>query len=195
MKIVGLTGGIGSGKTTVSNMFKELGVPVYIADNEAKNLMSSSKVIKRKLIELFGPKAYEDNSLNRTYIASKIFNDDTYLQKMNAIIHPKVANHFKHWLQKQTSKYVIKEAAIIFEHNMQSQYDYVITVIANEEDRINRILKRDNTTKDKIMSIMKHQLSDDEKVKLSDFVIINDKLEHTKEQVLNIHNSILKNLE
>ena len=77
---------------------------------------------------------------------------------------------------------------------MQSQYDYVITVIANEEDRINRILKRDNTTKDKIMSIMKHQLSDDEKVKLSDFVIINDKLEHTKEQVLNIHNSILKNL-
>ena len=194
MKIVGLTGGIGSGKTTVSNMFKDLGVPVYIADNEAKNLMSSSKVIKRKLIELFGPKAYEDNSLNRTYIASKIFNDDTYLQKMNAIIHPKVANHFKHWLQKQTSKYVIKEAAIIFEHNMQSQYDYVITVIANEEDRINRILKRDNTTKDKIMSIMKHQLSDEEKVKLSDFVIINDKLEHTKEQVLNIHNSILKNL-
>lgn len=195
MKIVGLTGGIGSGKTTVSNMFKDLGVPVYIADNEAKNLMSSSKVIKRKLIDLFGPKAYEDNSLNRTYIASKIFNDDTYLQKMNAIIHPKVANHFKHWLQKQTSKYVIKEAAIIFEHNMQSQYDYVITVIANEEDRINRILKRDNTTKDKIMSIMKHQLSDDEKIKLSDFVIINDKLEHTKEQVLNIHNFILKNLE
>jgi len=195
MKIVGLTGGIGSGKTTVSNMFKDLGVPVYIADNEAKNLMSSSKVIKRKLIDLFGPKAYEDNSLNRTYIASKIFNDDTYLQKMNAIIHPKVANHFKLWLQKQTSKYVIKEAAIIFEHNMQSQYDYVITVIANEEDRINRILKRDNTTKDKIMSIMKHQLSDDEKIKLSDFVIINDKLKHTKEQVLNIHNFILKNLE
>ena len=113
---------------------------------------------------------------------------------MNAIIHPKVANHFKKWLQKQTSKYVIKEAAIIFEHNMQSQYDYVITVIANEEDRISRILVRDNTTKDKIVSIMKHQLSDEEKVKLSDFVIINDKLEHTKEQVLNIHNSILKNL-
>jgi len=195
MIVVGLTGGIGSGKTTVSNMFKDLGVPVYIADIEAKNLMNSSKVIRRKLIELFGPKAYEDSELNRTYIASKIFNDDTYLKKMNAIIHPKVANHFKHWLQKQTSKYVIKEAAIIFEHNMQSQYDYIITVIANEEDRINRILKRDNTTKDKIMSIMKNQLSDGEKLKLSDFVIINDKLEHTKEQVLDIHNSILKNLE
>lgn len=194
MTIVGLTGGIGSGKTTVSNMFKDLGVPVYIADTEAKNLMNSSKVIKRKLIELFGQKAFEGDTLNRSYIASKIFNDDTYLKKMNAIIHPKVANHFKHWLQKQSSKYVIKEAAIIFEHNMQSQYDYLITVISNEEDRIERILKRDNTTKDKIVSIMKHQLNDEEKIKLSDFVIINDKLEHTKEQVLNIHNSILKNL-
>lgn len=194
MIIVGLTGGIGSGKTTVSNMFKDLGVPVYIADIEAKNLMNSSKVIKRKLIELFGQKAFEGDTLNRPYIASKIFNDDTYLKKMNAIIHPKVANHFKHWLQKQSSKYVIKEAAIIFEHNMQSQYDYLITVISNEEDRIERILKRDNTTKDKIVSIMKHQLNDEEKIKLSDFVIINDKLEHTKEQVLNIHNSILKNL-
>ena len=194
MIIVGLTGGIGSGKTTVSNIFKDLGIPVYIADVEAKNLMNSSKVIKRKLIELFGSRAYENDQLNRTYIASKIFNDDTYLKRMNAIIHPKVANHFKHWLQKQTSKYVIKEAAIIFEHNMQSQYDYIITVIANEENRIDRILKRDNTTKDKIVSIMKHQLSDEEKVKLSDFVIINDILEHTKEQVLNIHNSILKKL-
>ena len=194
MIIVGLTGGIGSGKTTVSNMFKDLGVPVYIADIEAKNLMNSSKVIKRKLIELFGQKAFEGDTLNRPYIASKIFNDDTYLMKMNAIIHPKVANHFKHWLQKQSSKYVIKEAAIIFEHNMQSQYDYLITVISNEEDRIERILKRDNTTKDKIVSIMKHQLNDEEKIKLSDFVIINDKLEHTKEQVINIHNSILKNL-
>ena len=194
MIIVGLTGGIGSGKTTVSNMFKDLGVPVYIADIEAKNLMNSSKVIKRKLIELFGQKAFEGDTLNRPYIASKIFNDDTYLMKMNAIIHPKVANHFKHWLQKQSSKYVIKEAAIIFEHNMQSQYDYLITVISNEEDRIERILKRDNTTKDKIVSIMKHQLNDEEKIKLSDFVIINDKLESTKEQVLNIHNSILKNL-
>lgn len=194
MKIVGLTGGIGSGKTTVSNMFKDLGVPVYIADVEAKKLMATSKVIKCKLIDLFGSKAYENNELNRGYIASKIFNDKVYLDKMNAIIHPKVATHFKQWLQKQTSKYVIKEAAIIFEHHMQSQYDYIITVIANEEERIKRILKREDTTKEKIVSIMKHQISDQEKVKMSDFVIINDKLEHTKEQVLNTHNMILKDL-
>jgi dephospho-CoA kinase len=194
MKVIGLTGGIGSGKTTVSNMFKDLGVPVYIADIEAKNLMNSSAVIKRKLIDLFGDIAYQNNELNRAYISSKIFNDKVYLEKMNAIIHPKVAEHFKHWLQKQTSLYVIKEAAIIFEHNTQSQYDAIITVIADKDDRINRILKRDNTTKDKILSIMKHQLSDEEKVKMSNFVILNDNLEHTKEQVLKTHNSILKTL-
>jgi len=194
MKIVGLTGGIGSGKTTVSNMFNDLGVPVYIADLEAKKLMATSKVIKRKLIDLFGPKAYENNELNRAYIASKIFNDKVYLDKMNAIIHPKVATHFKQWLQKQTSKYVIKEAAIIFEHNMQSQYDYIITVIANEEERIKRIIKRDNTSKEKIVSIIKNQISDQEKVKMTDFVIINDQLDHTKAQVLKIHNTILKDL-
>jgi dephospho-CoA kinase len=194
MKVIGLTGGIGSGKTTVSNMFKDLGVPVYIADIEAKNLMNSSAVIKRKLIDLFGDIAYQNNELNRAYISSKIFNDKVYLEKMNAIIHPKVAEHFKHWLQKQTSLYVIKEAAIIFEHNTQSQYDAIITIIADKDDRINRILKRDNTTKDKILSIMKHQLSDEEKVKMSNFVILNDNLEHTKEQVLKTHNSILKTL-
>lgn len=194
MKAIGLTGGIGSGKTTVSNMFKDLGVPVYIADVEAKKLMNTSKVIKRQLIKLFSSKAYENDQLNRDYIASKIFNDDALLEKMNAVIHPKVAKHFKQWLQKQTSKYVIKEAAIIFEHNMQSQYDAIITVIADKEERINRLLERDNTTKDKILSIMKHQLTDDEKVKMSDFVIVNDYLEHTKKQVISTHNAILENL-
>jgi len=194
MKVIGLTGGIGSGKTTVLNMFKELGVPVYIADVEAKNLMNTSKVIKRKLTELFGMKAYENDELNRTYIASKIYNDDALLKKMNAIVHPKVAQHFEHWLQKQTSKYIIKEAAIIFEHNTQSQYDAIITVIADKEDRIARVLNRENTSRDKILAIMKHQLDDEEKVKLSDFVIVNDNLEHTRKQVLKTHNAILKTL-
>ncbi len=194
MKVIGLTGGIGSGKTTVSNMFKDLGIPVYIADVEAKKLMNTSKDVKQKIISLFSPKAYENNELNRSYIATKIFNDASYLKKMNAIIHPKVAKHFKKWMQKQTSPYVIKEAAIIFEHNMQAQYDAIITVIAAAEVRIDRILKRDKTTKDKVLAIMKHQLDDEEKAKMSDFVIVNDKLEHTKEQVLNVHNSILKKL-
>jgi len=194
MKVIGLTGGIGSGKTTVSNMFEDLGVPVYIADIEAKKLMNTSKVVKQKILSLFGPKAYENNELNRSHIATKIFNDESYLKNMNAIIHPKVAIHFKKWLQRQTYPYVIKEAAIIFEHNKQTQYDAIITVIAEEEVRIDRILKRDKTTKDKVLAIMKHQLNDEEKAKMSDFVIVNDKLEQTKEQVLKVHNTILKNL-
>ncbi|RIA10002.1 dephospho-CoA kinase [Flavobacteriaceae bacterium MAR_2010_72] len=192
MKIVGLTGGIGSGKTTVANMFRELGVPIYIADVEAKNLMHSSKVVKRKLITLFGDKAYINGDLNKPHISSKIFSDQSYLDRMNAIVHPKVAQHFKSWLKKQTTAYIIKEAAIIFEHNMQSQYDYIITVTANHEERIRRILSRDKTTKDKVLTIMKHQWSDEVKIKLSDFVIVNDRLEDTKEQVLKVHNVLLK---
>ncbi len=111
MEIVGLTGGIGSGKTTISKFFESFGIPVYIADDEAKALMNRSKVIKRKLIQLFGESTYKDRKLNRPYLASKIFNDKTLLLKMNAIVHPKVASHFKRWLKKQDAAYIIKEAS------------------------------------------------------------------------------------
>ena len=174
MIIVGLTGGIGSGKTTVAKMFSELGIAIYIADTEAKRLMDTSKVIKRKLIALFGSDAYNANGLNKTFIASKIFHDKVYLEQMNAIVHPKVAMHFKRWLKKQTSPYIIKEAAIIFEHNMQSQYDSIITVTAKKQDKILRVINRDDTSRDKIEAIMNNQMSDEEKISRSDFVIVND---------------------
>ena len=121
MMIVGLTGGIGSGKTTIAKWFQSQDIPVYIADKEAKALMNRSKVIKRKLVALFGEDAYKEGKLNREYLASKIFNDKTLLAKMNAIVHPKVASHFNRWLKKQDSPYVIKEAAIIFENNLEYQ--------------------------------------------------------------------------
>ncbi len=194
MIVVGLTGGIGSGKTTVAKLFESLGIPVYIADVEAKHLMNTSKVIKRKLIKLFGEKAYMGNQLNRPFVASKIFNDASLLAQMNAIVHPKVAMDFNRWLKKQTSKYVIKEAAIIFEQQKQSEYDYVITVTASMEHKIARLLKRDNTTEKKIMDVMKNQLSDEEKIKKSDFVIVNDQLENTEKQVLKTHQKILQNI-
>ncbi len=192
MRIVGLTGGIGSGKTTVANMFHKLGVPIYIADLEAKKLMTSSKIIKRKLIQLFGEEAYTDGKLNKPFLSGKIYNDKKLLLKMNAIVHPKVRSHFNRWLKKQNTLYVIKEAAILFENGGYHECDYVITVTASEEDKIQRVILRDNSSVKKVKAIMNTQWSDAEKVKLSHFVINNDNLSETENQVKIIHQKILK---
>lgn len=192
MKIVGLTGGIGSGKTTVANLFSELNVPIYIADKEAKALMNKSKVIKRKLIQLFGKDAYKAEELNRPYLAEQIFNDKNLLQQMNAIVHPKVASHFKRWLKKQAAPYCIKEVAILFENGSYVNCDKVITVIAPLEIRISRVLQRDQTTTSKIKAIIKNQWQDQERMKLSDYIISNDNnLQHLKSQVNEIHQKLM----
>lgn len=191
MILVGLTGGIGSGKTIVAKQFMALGVPVYIADEEAKKLMKRSKIIKRKLIQLFGNEAYIDDELNKPFIANIIFNDKTYLEKMNAIIHPRVKKHFEKWTLKQSSAYIIKEVAILFENEGYKACDYIITVTAPIDLRMERLLKRDNTTKAKIKAIMNNQWTDEEKTKRSDFVIENIELENTKIQVLKIHKQLL----
>lgn len=194
MTVVGLTGGIGSGKTTVANCFRKLGIPIYIADDEAKKLMVNSKAIRRELISIFGDKAYLNGELNRSYLANKIFSDEGLLQKMNRVVHPQVAKHFKVWLKKQNSDYVIKEVAIIFEQQKQAEYDLIITVIAKRDERIKRLLKRDTSSKTKIEAVMNNQMDDSEKIKHSDFVIENTTLESTEKQVLVTHNSILKSL-
>ena len=195
MTIVGLTGGIGSGKTTVAKMFNTLGIPTYIADDEAKKLMKRSKVIKRKLTALFGENTYINNELNRPFIASVIYSDKDYLNKMNAIVHPKVAKHFLRWLNKQKAAYVLKESAILFETNGHKQCDFVVLVTAYKDLKIKRLLNRDKTNKEKIKAIMDNQLNDDEKEKRSDFIIINTTLEDTKKQVETIHKSLLKQLQ
>ncbi|WP_242085083.1 dephospho-CoA kinase [Aestuariivivens sediminis] len=195
MIIVGLTGGIGSGKTTVANVFKALGVPIYIADEEAKRLMNTSKVIKRKLIALFGEEAYRDGKLNKSFLAKVIFNDRSHLEQMNAIVHPKVARHFKKWvLKQQNSPYVIKEVAILFENDGHKACDYVITVTAPKELKIKRLLNREENSIKRIEAIMRNQWDDNERVPLSDFVIENIDLENTKEQVLKIHKEITQKI-
>jgi dephospho-CoA kinase len=194
MKIVGVTGGIGSGKSTVARMFASKGIPVYTADDEAKKLMNSSKVIKRQLTKLLGDKCYKNGEINKAYVSSQIFNDKSLLQQINAIVHPKVGAHFKRWLKKQTAPYIIKEAAIIFENNLQHQYDVIITVVADKNTRIERILKRQKTTKEDIEKIIKNQLYDEEKIKLSNYVIYNQDIEETSRQVSNIHHELLESL-
>jgi dephospho-CoA kinase len=192
MIVVGLTGGIGSGKTTVAKMFSKLGVPVYISDVEAKKLMRKSKIIKRKLLELFGADAYDNNELNKPFIASIIFNDKNMLKQMNAIIHPRVASHFEKWANKQNTPYVIKEVAILFENGGEKLCDYVITVTAPKAVKIDRVLVRDNSSKEKVEAIMKNQWSDAEKIKRSHFVIENVDLVKTEKQVSSVHEQILK---
>lgn len=192
MKIVGLTGGIGSGKTTVSKMFSALGVPVYIADVEAKKLTNTSKVIRRKIISIFGEKSYKDEVLDSKYIASIVFNDSEKLEKLNNIIHSKVAKHFKKWVAKQEGVYCIKEAAILFENGSYKSCDATILVTAPETIRIKRVLQRDGVTKEEVRARMKNQWSDTKKRSLTRLVIENINLEKTEEDVLKMHRKLLK---
>jgi len=192
MIVIGLTGGIGSGKTTVANYFIALGVPVYFADNEAKKLMNSSKAIKKKLITEFGKDAYKEGKLNRPYLASIIFNDKNKLNVINSIVHPEVNKHFSSWIKKQKVSYVIQENAILFENNTALKFDYIITVTAPTKVKIDRILKRDSTTKDDVLSRMNNQWDDTKKIELSDFVIHNIDLTETENQVDQLHKKLLK---
>ena len=192
--IVGLTGGIGSGKTTVANFFKELIVPIYIADDEAQKLMLESSLLKSELISLFGPKVYENGQLNKLLISESIFKDKTTLKAINNIVHPVVAIHFNKWLGLQESPYVIKEAAIFFENGSYKSLDAIITVVAPEECKIRRIMQRDIKSKKQIKAIMNNQWSDKKKIKMSDFVIENTNLKQTKLLVKEIHEKLLKKL-
>ncbi len=190
MKIVGLTGGIGSGKSTVARMFKNLGVAVYIADDEAKQLMNKDQDVKRKIVDLLGDGAYRDDKLNRPFIANIVFNDKSKLEKLNAIVHPAVAHHFDTWKNKQKGDYVIKEVAILFENNGHVLCDYTVLVTAPLEVRIQRVLKRDHTTREQILSRVENQWDDIRKIPLADFVIQNENLKETENQVNEIHSKI-----
>ncbi|HLV91817.1 MAG TPA: dephospho-CoA kinase [Aequorivita sp.] len=191
MKIVGITGGIGSGKTTVAKMFASLGAPIYNADVEAKILTNTSPIIRESLIKLLGNEVYKDGELNRKYMADKIFNDKVLLQKANAIIHPQVAKHFKNWVKNQDFPYVLKEAAILFESGSYKQCDQVILVTAPKETRILRVMERDNATREEVEARMKNQWEDSEKMKLADFILQNEQISETQKQVEAIHHQLI----
>ncbi len=192
MKVVGLTGGIGSGKTTVAGFFSELGVPVYIADVEARKLQNESPEIKERIIAIFGTSAYKEDILDRTYISGKVFNDPEMLEALNNIIHPQVAAHFENWKKKQAAPYVIYEAAILFEKGGYKKCDLSILVIADRADKIKRIQERDKSQISEIEARMNNQWSDEKKLKLADIVIENKDLSNTQKEVRKIHQNLLK---
>lgn len=194
MKIVGLTGGIGSGKTRVALFFENKGVPIYIADEKAKILTNSSKFIRKKMIALLGKDAYISDKINRDYIAKRIFSDKILLQKVNAIIHPKVTEDFLKWCSKQKGPYCIKESAILFENGNYKSCDHTILVTAPETIRINRVMKRDQLTEFEIRNRMKNQWSDHKKSLLADSIIENIELKQTEDTVNQMHLFLLKSL-
>ena len=190
---VGLTGGIGSGKSTVAEFFRLLGVPVYTSDSEARKLMQTDSLIRKNLIQAFGESVYlEMGDLNREVLAKIIFNDADALKKVNAIVHPQVRQHYQKWLLKQTeAKYVIQESAILFDTGLYKSFDKIITVTADKAIRIDRVLKRDSCTKESVLERMSKQISEKEKITKSDFVIYNND-ELIIPQIIRIHNQLLR---
>lgn len=189
--IVGLTGGIGSGKSTVAKMFMELGVPVYDSDAEAKKLMATSPGVKSKIIELLGNEAYKDDILNRPYIANKVFKDPNLLERLNGIVHPAVREHFIEWAKRKETPYVIQETALIFENDAQDKYDYTILVTAPVETRIQRVVERDKVATQAVIDRMKNQLDDEHKKELAHYSIENLDLDKTKKKVKELHLKLL----
>ena len=182
MKTIGLTGGIGSGKTTVARMFK-VRYSVYIADEKAKELMHTSMVIRDELQQLLGEEVYKNGELDRAYMADKIFNDKTLLEKVNQIVHPRVEEDFQEWIKKHQAPYCIKEAAILFENDGYKRCDKTILVVANEEERIKRVMMRDGVEREKVLERIKNQWSDAKKIPLANYVLKNEALIETKKKL------------
>lgn len=182
-KIIGLTGGIGSGKTTVAKAFEKFGVPVYIADDEGRKITDSPEVLK-KLIVIFGNEIVSNGILDRKKLAAIVFQNPEKLQQLNAIIHPLVKEHFKIWLQNhQNAKFIIRETAILFESGSYKDCDKIITVTAPIQTRIERVVLRDKTTPEDVLKRIQNQWTDEQRIALSDFVIHNLAPENTSNQI------------
>lgn len=190
--IVGLTGGIGSGKTWVSSLFAKLGIPVYISDEQAKKLMHTDTKVKQAIIVLFGEEAYINGQLNRNFISKTVFNNRKMLDQLNAIVHPAVASHFKDWYGSQSSPFVIKESAILFEIDADKKCDKVILITAPISERIRRVQLRDNASAEAIKKRMDNQWPDEKKVPLADYVIENTLKINTITKVKEIYTHIIE---
>jgi len=188
---IGLTGGIGSGKSTVAKVFEVLGVPVYYADEAARHIMNADPLLREQIIQQFGPGAYDNGVLNRKYLAGIVFNDPAKLELLNSLVHPATIRDGEKWMQQQTAPYAVKEAALIFESGSQSQLDYVIGVSAPDALRIHRTMQRDHITRDEVIARINKQVKQVIKMRLCDFVIYNDEQQPVIPQVLKLHEQLL----
>ncbi|MDR3094970.1 MAG: dephospho-CoA kinase [Bacteroidales bacterium] len=187
---IGITGGIGSGKTTVCKLFETLGIPVYYADGRAKELMNTDMQLKALLQERFGATIYVDGQLNRNKLAALIFNNKENLQTVNGWVHPAVARDFEKWCHTQHAQYAMEESAILFEHNLAALFDKVILVTAPENLRIERVCRRDAVRAEAVRQRMNNQWSEEKKKRLADFIIHNDDENMLIPQILEIHRQL-----
>ena len=190
-KIIGLTGGIGSGKSRVVGSFTALGVPCYIADLAAKKLMVDNATVKQQIIDLFSEKAYDKNELNRAYIGELVFKDPQKLAALNAIVHPAVAQDFSIWLAQQNYPYVIKEVAILFETGGYKAVDQSLLITAPKEIRLQRAMQRDQSTKEEVLARMNNQWEDEQRLPLATHVIENLVWKDTVKEIKRLHKYFL----
>lgn len=192
---VGLTGGIGCGKSTVAAIFEVLGIPVFDADATTKNIMATDTVLQQKLMEVFGPEIYAGGVLDRKRLASIVFPDPFKLEQLNALVHPAAIAAADRWMQKQTTPYAIKEAALFFEAGSAGDIDYMIGVTAPQALRIKRVMDRDQVSRQEVLTRMSRQIDDNIKMRLCDFVVVNDEQQILIPQVLTIHEKLMKEYE
>lgn len=191
MVLIGLTGGIGSGKSTVAKVFETLGIAVYYADDAAKRLMNTDETLKQEIIKQFGIESYKDGTLNRPYIASLVFANKEKLNVLNSIVHPATIEDSQKWVLQQISPYVIREAALLFESGANKGLDFVVGVSAPMPLRIQRVIQRDGLSKEEIEQRISRQMDEEEKMKKCDFIIKNDEKQLVIPQVLDIHKKII----
>jgi dephospho-CoA kinase len=189
---IGLTGGIGSGKSTVAKLFEVLSIPVFYADQEAKRLMETNSQVILQIKNLFGESVYTDGKLNRKLLADQVFQNKSLLENLNQIVHPATIQAGKNWMKKQNTTYAIKEAALIFESGSQHEYDFIIGVFAPLSLRISRTIKRDGITREQVMYRIENQLDEDIKKKICDFTLINDEQQLLIPQVIALHNQLME---
>lgn len=188
---VGITGGIGSGKSTVCELLASYGVAIYNSDARAKALMNESSVLRRQLCEAFGEECYTSDQLNRAYLADKVFGDEAALVRLNAIVHPAVRVDFRAWAEQQRGEYVVLESAILFDAEFDSEVDTTLAVLAPVEERLRRAMARDGVDKAKIMSRMAQQMSDEELHARADRCLVNLRMDYLESDVEQLHKILL----